>query len=94
MPRQRKKPPMDQLEIFLITETTKLIGLYDNIKTSDPRSEKAITGDEITIEEEIHIVKNSWAVLISYAKIYGYKKFDNVDPDIEKFYLEKLNVQH
>jgi hypothetical protein len=24
----------------------------------------------------------------------GYKRFDNVDPDIEKFYLEKLNVQH
>lgn len=91
MPKKATK--LDQLETFFVVETTKLLGLYDEIKTSDPRVEKGITGD-IAIEEEIQIVKHSWAALVSYAQLYGYKRFITVDPDIEKFYLEKINVQH
>ena len=84
---------MDQLETFFIVETTKLLGLYEAIRTADPRNEKGVTGD-ITVDEELAIVKHSWAALISYAQLYGYKRFNTVDPDIEKFFLEKINVQH
>ena len=90
MPKKIEK--IDQLETFFIVETTKLLGLYDEIKASDPRNEQGITGN-ITIEEEIQVVKHSWAALVSYAQLYGYKRFSTVDPDIEKFYLEKINVQ-
>jgi hypothetical protein len=88
-----KKEKFDMLETFFIVETSKLLGLYDQIKNSDPRAEKAVTG-EVSQEDELAIVKHSWAALVSYAQIYGYERFKTVDPDLEKFYLEKINVQH
>jgi hypothetical protein len=88
---KKKRANFDQLETFFIAETSKLICLYDQIKSSDPRSETSITG-EVSSEDELSVVKHSWAVLISYAQLYGYKRFSEVNPDIEKFYLEKINV--
>ena len=85
------KVKMDQLENFFIVETTKLIGLYDDIRVSDPRS-GAITNEDMTQDVEMDIVKSSWATLVTYARLYGYKRFDDVDEDLEKFYIEKINV--
>jgi len=84
-----KKKKIDQLESFFITETTKLLDLYDQIRDTDPRS-NAITGKTLTLDEEVAIVKHSWAALVSYAQIYGYKRFERVNPDIETFYLEVI----
>lgn len=92
MPKS-KKEKLDQLETFFIVETTKLLDLYDQIRTADPRNEKGVTGD-ITVDDELAIVKHSWAALITYAQLYGYNRFNKVDPDIERFFLEKINVQH
>ena len=83
---------VDQLEKFFIVETTKLLSLYADIRVSDPRS-GAITGGDISVDEEMDIVKHSWASLVSYAKIYNYGRFEGVDIDLEKFYKEKINVQ-
>jgi hypothetical protein len=89
---QKKKEKLDQLETFFIKETTHIIGLYDALKSSDPRG-TAISDVNLTQEQEAEILKNSWAVLISYARIYGYKRFDDVDISLEKFFMEKINVQ-
>jgi len=90
MPRKKK---IDQLESFFIRETSKLLDLYDQIRETDPRG-NAITGDTLSLDDEVAIVKHSWAALVSYAKIYGYIRFEKVNPDIETFYLEviKSNV--
>lgn len=86
-----RKKKLDQLETFFVVETSKLIGLYDDIRVSDPRG-GAVTGNDISQDDELSIVKHSWASLVTYARLYGYSRFDSVDQDIEKFYMEKINV--
>ena len=89
----KKKIKLDQLETFFVVETTKLLGLYEQVRSADPRNEQGITGD-VSVDDELAIIKHSWAALVSYAQLYGYTRFNNVDPDIERFFLEKINVQH
>jgi hypothetical protein len=87
----KKKQELDQLETFFVVETTKLLGLYAEIRTSDPRG-GAVTGDTLSQDEEVTIVKHSWASLVTYAQLYGYKRFATVNPDLETFYAEHINV--
>jgi hypothetical protein len=82
---------LDQLETFFLAETSKIIGLYEQIKSMDPRG-GPISEANVSLDDEIDILKGAWATLISYAKIYGYTRFANVDPCLEKFYMEKIDV--
>jgi len=37
------------------------------------------------------MVKHTWEALVMYAQEYGYNRFDKMDLDLEKFYMEKIN---
>jgi hypothetical protein len=86
-----KKQKIDQLENFFIRETMHLIAVYEELKNRDPRDESPVFAEEGTIENEIESVKAAWMVLIAYAKKYNYTRFKNIDPNLEEFFLTKIN---
>ncbi len=88
-----KKQKFDQLETFFIQETMHLIGTYEALRERDPRDETPLFNSEGSLDDELHSIKGAWTVLIAYANKYGYKRFDNVNPNIEEFYLSKILME-
>lgn len=83
------KKKIDQLEMFFIKESSKVLDIYEQMRNNDPRN-KPLVEEFSSIDEEINMAKICWSMLITYAQEYGYDRFKNVDLDLEKFYMEKI----
>jgi len=80
---------LDQLEKFFVVETHKLIEAYEVMRKNDPRN-GPLTDPNLTIDQEMEIVKNTWALLILYAQRYGYERFNRLPLSLEQFYMENI----
>lgn len=78
------------LEAFFIRETARLLDLYESLKNIDPRN-NGVTSENRSLDEEITMVKNTWEALVMYAQEYEYHRFDKMDLDLEKFFIEKIH---